>query len=242
MEELEQFLRQIKRKNLVVIAWNIIDERRDFLSKLGVPIIFTGEYYSDKPKVNYAKAWYKIYTNKLNKNCLPLKFGADVDPNRVGIGHTNKKYTISYVGDKSYGRPYVSFFNSLSGTKIVLTPPYIPENEKVKIYKNSMIVLGATSTNSKKANHVPERIFEALAYGAICLTDSKPAVEQTDRHALYFKDVNTLKSIVKLLLEDREEIKQLREAGFEYIRDKGTWASRALDFIKLAAELYKVNF
>ncbi len=232
---------QVKNKNIFVIVWNITDKRKEFLDKLGIPIIFTSEYYGERPKTPYPRVWYDLYTNKKNKNCMPLRFGADVDPKAVGRCCKNSRYIIAYVGDKSYIRRYADFFEKRNVVKIVATPPYISEAEKVAIYKNSMMILGLTSEQSKRDNHVPERIFESLAFGAICLTDSMSAVKQTEGCAIYFRNKEDLKEKIEKFKSDKKIRELLRQRSFDYIKTNGTWASRAKDFINLANKLYRIN-
>ena len=237
----EKLAEQIEGKNVFLIVWNTTDKRKEFLDKLGIPIIFTSEYYGARPKTPCQIVWYRLYTNKKNRNCMPLRFGADVDPKAVGKGCTNNRYTIAYVGDKSYIRRYADLFEKRNDVRIVATPPYISEAEKVAIYKNSMIILGLTSDQSKRDNHVPERIFESLAFGAICLTDSMPAVKQTKCCATYFRNKMDLKEMIEKFRADKKLRGSLRKKNFAYIKREGTWASRAEDFINLANKLYKIN-
>ena len=232
---------QIKGKDIVVIGWNV-DKDKAFLESLNMPIIFTGEYYDKKPVLDYQISWYKIYSNNMNKNCLPLKFAADVRPDEVGKECKNDKYSVSYIGDKTYGIEYRSLFVNDPNCKIIPTPLYIAEQEKIRIYKNSMIILGLTNKNSKMGGHVPERIFEALANGAICLTDSEPAVRQTEGCAVHFRNARELKILVDKFKKDERKRLALRRKGFEYIKRHGTWASKALDFIKMADKLYNIKF
>ena len=232
---------QIKNKDVVVIGWNAYKDKA-FLESLKIPIIFTGEYYDKKPVLDYQINWYDIYSNSINKNCLPLKFAADVRPDEVGGGCKNDKYNVSYIGDKTYGIKYRSLFVKDQNCRIIPTPPYITEQEKIEIYKNSMIILGLTNGQSKIGGHVPERIFEALANGAICLTDSEPAVRQTNGCAIYFRNTKELKILVDKFKNDYRKRLAFRKRGFEYIKKYGTWASRAMDFIKTSDKLYNIKF
>ena len=232
---------QIKDKDVVVIGWNVYKDK-DFLESLKIPIIFTGEYYDKKPVLEYQRSWYDIYSDRMNKNCLPLKFAADIRPDEIGKGCKNDKYSVSYVGDKTYGIKYRSLFVNDPDCRIIPTPPYITEQEKIEIYKNSMIILGLTNKQSKIGGHVPERIFEALANGAICLTDSEPAVRQTEGCAVRFRNTRELRILVDKFKNNERKRLALRRKGFEYIKKHGTWASRALDFIKMANKLYKIEF
>ena len=232
---------QIKNKDIVVIGWNVHKDKY-FLEGLKIPIIFTGEYYDKKPVLDYQISWYELYSDSMGKNCLPLKFAADVRPDEVGNGCKNDKYSVSYVGDKTYGIKYRSLFVNDPSCRIIPTPPYITEQEKIEVYKNSMIILGLTNKQSKMGGHVPERIFEALANGAICLTDSEPAVRQTEGCAVRFRSTRELRILVDKFKKDERKRLALRRKGFEYIKRQGTWASRALDFIKMADKLYNVKF
>jgi hypothetical protein len=233
---------QAKNNNVTIIAWGLYDKRRDSLNKLNAPVIFTGDYYDRRPDPPEQRRWYDIYSDKKIRNTIPLKFAADVDPRKVGYGCRNATYLVTYVGDKTYNPEYRAPFAGNRRCRIITTPPYITEKEKLRLYKNSKIILGITSTQSKKDGQVPERIFEALAFGGVCLTDSPPAVRITNGCALLARNVRQLKEMVDKIAENPSLRQRLREKGYSYIKKDGTWTARAKDFISLSEQLYGKRF
>lgn len=233
---------QVKGKDIAVITWDLIAPRTEFLEQLGVRVIFTGDYYDRRPPTIDQRRLYDLVNDKNAKNGMPLKFAAAVDPDKVGEGCKNNKYLISYVGDKSYGPEYRAVFADNPRCKIVPTPPYITEEEKINIYKNSMFVLGITGPHSERLGHVPERIFEALAFGAICLTDNISAVKITDGCAILIRDTSELRQTVDRLERDKKARYALRRKGFKFIAKEGNWAARAKDFIDMAKKAYGIDF
>ena len=238
---LKDLARQIKGKDIVVIAWGANPERF-ILDELNIPVIFTCNYYYGEPEARNQLVWYKFYSDRKNENAMPIRHSADVDPEMIGKDCSNKKYLVSYIGDKSYGSEYRALFAGRPDCKIIGTPPYIPEEARKYIYKNSMFVLGLSSPQNKLDKIVTERVFEALAFGAICITDNIYAVKATDGCAILAKDAKELDNIVNTLRNDTAKREAIRQNGFELIRKSGTFASRATEFIELAQKLYSVKF
>ena len=231
---------QIKDKRIVVIGW-FVQGDKDFFDKLGMKIIFTGEYFTGKPRWRQQLLWYKFYTNKKVKNVLPLRHSADVDPNRIGEHCKNDKYIASYVGDKSYIRPYMDLFQGDNKYKIVPTPPYITEGKKRAIYQNSAIIMGLNSEQNIKNKMVAERIFEAMAYGAVCLTNNPAALMVTNRCAILINKKQDFKAQIIRLSNNKRKMALLRKKGLKFIKMHGTWHIRAREVIRLSNKLYGVG-
>ncbi|MGC8621903.1 MAG: glycosyltransferase family protein [Caldisphaera sp.] len=232
---IENLARCIKNKEVTLIAW-FRHPQNEFIEDLGIPTIYTGEYFYAKPSSEKQLSWYNFY--KKNKNALPIEFAADIDPNKIGQGCKNKRYIVSYVGNKSY-KPYLyNVFLNKKNCSINPTPPYITESRRIKIYKNSLISLGFHANINIKNAIVNERVFEALAYGAICITDNKYAVKATDGLAILVHDKSELIEKIDNLKNDSETVKILRAKGFEFIQKRGTYYHRAEEFINLNSELY----
>jgi uncharacterized protein YjiS (DUF1127 family) len=222
-----------KIKNIVVICWHY-QNQRDLLDELGLNYILTGVYYYDEPYTPDAKKWYHLY--RTDEKALPIKFAAAVDPNKVGENCSNNIIKVSYVGNRLYGPEYYNLFIKDPACKIVLTPPYIPEKERIKIYKNSIISLGLQKP--VKTTIVTERIFESLAYGAICLSNHWLAEKATNGIVKFIKDKEHLIQLVENYVNNRDERLELREMGFKFIKEGHTYKHEAQKFIELANKLY----
>lgn len=233
----KRLAKQIKNKNITLLIWNLHHEK-EFIDSIGAKVIYTGEYFQSKPKLEYAKAWYNMYKNPKNKNCVPLRFAADIEPEKVGENCSNDKYFVSYVGDKSYKPELYNIFINDLNCKINPTPPYISENKKETIFRKSMMCLGLTGWRNIANNMVAERVYESLAFGAICLTNNPVAPKATNGCAIFMDNKATLKDKVSKLVSDVEMRNRIRQNGFEFTKKYGTWANRAQEFIKAAEKLY----
>lgn len=222
-----------KIKNIIVICWHY-QNHIDLLDELGLNYILAGVYYYDKPTTTEGKEWYRIY--KTNNKALPIKFAAAVDPNKVGENCYNNAIKVCYVGNRSYGTEYYGLFSKRSDCRIILTPPYIPEEKRIEIYRNSMISLGLQK--QIKTSIVTERIFESLAYGALCFSNHGLATKATNGIVKFIKNQNHLLQLVEHYINNEEERLKLREKGFKFIRDGHTYKHEAQKFIDLANKLY----
>lgn len=234
--EFLRLARQVKGKDIVIIGWNLYRSGFNLYNSINAPLIFTGEYYNGIPKRDFQLEWYRIYRDKRNRNVYPMKFAADVYPESVGNGCTNNKYLISYIGEKSYVGGYRDILSSVN-SKIVGTPPFISEPEKISLYKSSMMILGLHNKDNRDGKMIGERVFESLAFGAICLTDNKSAPKATGDCAVFTKKEDLIETIYRFRDDKRIRLK-LRKRGFEYIRKEGTWSSRAKDLIDLSNTLF----
>ncbi|MDG6923861.1 MAG: glycosyltransferase family 1 protein [Nitrososphaerota archaeon] len=231
--------RRLKEQNIVLLAWMRHSEK-EFFDRLDIPVIFTGEYHYGRPVHRRIIEWYDFYCRE--KNALPVEFAADVDPARVGANCENTKYLVSYVGNRTYGPNYYSLFRGRDNCRIVPTPPYIPEDERISIYRQSRTALGLSSEYNVVNKVVTERRFESLAYGAICLTDNIHAVEATHGCAIAIQSEEHLLGLLKQVSANKDGFMELRQQGFQFIRDHGTYAARAKSFVSLAEGLFGFSF
>jgi len=229
-----------KIKNLIVIGFRYYHpDCRKWLDDFGIKYIISGVHYYSGDTTQTGKDWMKLY--QTDKKAMPIKFAAPVDPKKVGENCCNENIKVSYVGNGSYGIEYTDIFSKEPGCKIILTPPYISEEEKVNIYKNSMISLGLQK-NLAKSTIVTERIFESLAYGALCFTNNKLAVKATNGIAVYVENPAHALGMMNYYVNNPRERLKLREKGFNFIKNGHTYKHEADKFIKLAQKLYRVRF
>jgi hypothetical protein len=224
-----------KIQNIVVICWEYHDHI-DLLDELGINYILTNyRFYSD-PASSSSKKWYQIY--KTEDKALATPFAAAVDPDKVGEDCLNRKIKVCYIGNRSYSPEYYRIFIKRQDCKIVPTPPYIPEKERMNIYRNSMISLGLQDPEHIKNGVVTERVFESLAYGALCFSDNPTAAKITNGIVKFIEDKEHLSELVEHYVNNEEERLDLREKGFEFIKTQGTYKHVAGGFIDLATKLY----
>jgi hypothetical protein len=233
-KELKDIASKTKNKDITLLAW-FRDDQNNFIDSLGIPVIYTGELYYDIPISQRHRQWQQFYNS--HKNALPIEFAADIDPSKIGEKCLNEKYTISFVGNKNYKPLWRAEFKDDPSSKIMPTPPFISEKERLNIYKNSMMSLGLHAEINIRDSIVNERVFEAAAYGEICLTDNPYAPIATNGCSIFINNPKYLRKTVKNLKNNPEERYALRRKGFEMIRKNGTYAHKAKQFIELSDKL-----
>ena len=232
LRQLGRHLRQ--RRDIVAIAW-LWHPEKPLFDSLGIPVIFTGECCYGEPKSEARRAWREF--SKTHHNALPLEFGAPVDPQRIGEGCENEAIDCSYVGSWSYREDWQQHFGADPRNRIVGTPPWIDEAERVEILRNSKIVLGLHQPANVDDCLPVERVYEAPAYGAILITDNPSAIEATDGVAQYASTLEEAKRLTEHYLQDEDERRKLRARGLDWAWRRGTYAHRAADFIALREEI-----
>ena len=228
-----------KKKDIIVIHW--ISCLQYWLEKFSMPYLASGEHYRiEIPKNSYLWEWYNFY--KTDRRAIPYPLSASVFPGDVGKDCQNEQYDVCYVGNKNYQPDYQALFIGNPRARIVGTPPYIAEEERMRVYKNSKIALGLSYWESIATGMVTDRIVEALAYGAICLSNNPYAPGATDGCAIYVRNKEELLERFNYFVNNTNERHALREKGFAFIREKGTSYHRAAEFIERAKELYQPKF
>jgi len=226
-----------EKKNTLVIAW-LPYGYVGMLEEMGMHYIASNVYFHEEPANEKGKEWWRAYAG--NKKLLPISFAAAVDPAKVGEGCTNDRIKVSYVGNRSYCPEYYEMFMGKDGYKIVPTPPYIPEEERLRIYRESMITLGLQKP--VQTTMVTERVYESLAYGALCFSNKELPERATGGIAKYIRGKEHLAQMVEHYVSDKRERAELRERGFEFIRNGHTYKHEADKFLERAKELYGFGF
>ena len=223
------------RPGTMALAWRWHEEK-PLLDELGIPVIFTGECCWGEPKSPGRREWREF--SKRHHNALPIEFGAPVDPQRVGEGCENEAIDCSFVGFFGYEPDWQAYFRADPRNRIVGTPPYIGEPERLNILRNSKIVLGLHQPENV-ADCLPiERVYDALAFGAVLITDNPWAVDATEGIGQYAETLEDARRLAAHYLDNESERRELRSRGLEFARRRGTYAHRAADFIALREELY----
>ena len=138
-----------------------------------------------------------------------------VDPERIGEGCENEAIDCSYVGYFGYEPDWQAHFRADPRNRIVGTPPYIDEAERLDILRNSKIVLGLHQPENV-ADCLPiERVYDALAFGAVLITDNPWAVDATEGIAQYAETLEDAKRVAAHYLSNEGERRELRSRGLE---------------------------
>ncbi len=222
------------RPETILLAWRGY-ELKSLREDPGIRVIFAGECCWGEPKSAGRRGWREF--SKRHPNALPIEFGAPVDPQHVGEGCENEAIDCSYVGYQGYEPDWQAHFRRDPRNRIVGTPPYIDEAERRDILRNSKIVLGLHQPENV-ADCLPiERVYDALAFGAVLITDNPWAVDATEGIGQYAETLDDARRLADHYLSHDAERRELRSRGLEFARRRGTYAHRAADFIALREEL-----
>lgn len=99
---------------------------------------------------------------------------------------------------------------------------YLTYETRREMHLSSHFALGFHSDSSIELESVSQRVFEGLAYGCIVLTDSDPAVSQTEGIAVRVYSKEHLIETMKKFLENPEEMERRRQLGYEFVKRRGT--------------------
>lgn len=205
----------------------------DLLYKQAPSAKYYGWYWF-KHDVSRLPNFVHIYENFLNTqrdpriryyvtipNSKPLLLRADEDPNDIGKMVRNVKMDYCYMG-APYCREYVPSAPFQGVYHVGGWEQYLNYAQRRELYLSSMFALGFQSTENIHNEHVSQRIYEGMAYGCIVLTNSKPAVIQTNGVAVWFKTKEELESLMRYYKENPEVLKKKQDEGYEFVRKYGT--------------------
>jgi spore maturation protein CgeB len=91
-----------------------------------------------------------------------------------------------------------------------------------KVYLSSKIAFGFHHDNNILNSHVTQRVFEALCYGCVVLSDNSAATDITDGIVVYVKDKRDFIEKYIYYLSNPEECEKKRIAGYEWAKKFGT--------------------
>ena len=138
--------------------------------------IITGEHFHSKPQLSdHVKCW--DLQQKID-NYEPLTFAAKIHPDEVTMSdRLADKYDCCFIGNSYYTRQLQTIPNSFVYDYNQHNGKFLDEQERIDVYKSSILSAGFHHMNNVANNVVVERVFEALSYGCIVVTDS-PAAEK----------------------------------------------------------------
>lgn len=205
----------------------------ELLYKQAPNAIYLGWYWHGRD-VSTLKNFTHIYENYKNierdgrirflskiPNSIPLLLRADEDPKDIG------SYKRIVTRDYCYmGCPYCQEFIPTSPFTGIYHyggwKKYLSYNERRDIYLSSTFALGFQSQSNIDNEHVSQRIYEGMAYGCVVLTNSQPAVDQTNGVPILFTSKHDLEEKMHYYLDHPEELKKKQEDGYEFVRKYGT--------------------
>jgi len=109
----------------------------------------------------------------------------------------------------------------------------LPLHELARAYASAHVVLGSTIDAQSQYHMINNRIFEALACGALVVTKHAEELAALKCEALLLTDdTRTLHTYMQqLALWSAEEVERRRQAGRDCVLSKHTWGHRAVQII-----------
>lgn len=166
-----------------------------------------------------------VQCNKLNllkNNYVPLLLRANEHPNKIGTYEKNIIYDYCYIG-WPYNDEWMPLAN-FQGVYYAINDhtKYLSYNDRKNIYLQSLFALGFQSLENMQNSHVSQRIYEALAYGCVCFSNSKAAVVATQGIVVYVSDKEDLLEKMQIYKCSEKLIKKKQMEGYEFIKKYGT--------------------
>jgi hypothetical protein len=198
--------------------------------------ILTGEHFRRPPQVKEHIERWNVQSNL--SNYVPMTFAASILPENIGRYGRNEILHASFVG-----HPYqIDWCRNLvaSNDKVLVqyTPPFISEENRLRIYLSSVVSLGFHSENNSKNSVIVERVFEGLALGNVVISDNPACEEFTDGNVKHVSSLEEVKHQIERVWSDPVERKQRQESGMAWCREKGTYVNVSKAFIEKSRELW----
>jgi spore maturation protein CgeB len=213
-----------KLKNVTFIFWLTIPEYCDNL--LNNKILMLIKFY-EKPPETYPHAVKEYEIQQNDPRCVTLYFGANVKPEDVEIKTDLENYVFdcNYVGD-NYNESWTPYIQSNLKTFIRYTTrsgSFIPEEVRIDSFKKSLCSLGWQHEINKDCFLITERIFEALSYGCLLITDSKHIEREIEGGCVYVESKEDCVEKIRYYKNNIDEAREIINKGYEYIKQKGSY-------------------
>jgi len=156
-------------------------------------------------------------------NTCPLLLRANEPVENIGKLERVEEYDYCFMGGKmcTWLLPHGNEFRgSYHGTHNITE--YLSYDHRREIYLKTRFALGFQTNDNITNGHVSQRIFEGMAYGCVVLSNSMPAVEQTEGIVEYVCSHEQVEEKMRYFLQHPEERRQKQERGYEFVRKTGT--------------------
>lgn len=235
LENSQRAFEKLSKLHCVFILWfyhNVIE-------KLQMPEkwILTGEHFRRPPKVHEHLACWEL--QQLIPNYVPMTFATAILPENIGMYPRDEILKASFVG-----APYqVDWCRELTNkdSKILVryTPPFISEEDRLRIYLASVVSLGFHSPNNSANSVIVERVFEGLALGNVVISDNPACEEFTDGNVKHVNKIEDVKDEIEKCWIDPVYRKARQSSGMKWCKDNGTYVNVSRSFINKINELWE---
>lgn len=193
--------------------------------------IYLGWYWHEKD-IRLLKNFIYIYENALvpddrvrkvaHRIHCPLPLRASEHPDKVGTYKKMNVWDYCYIGPWAYNRElrpsrFRGFVHDNYGVE-----NFLDYETRKHAYLMSTCALAFQSDWNSQMKHVSQRVYEALAYGCVVLSNSPAAVEQTDGIVVLVTSKEDVESKIEYYLAHPEEVEQKRQAAYEFTKRCGT--------------------
>lgn len=195
------------------------------------------EYKYEPENIEYKNLYLQFIELTEQNKFIPYCFSSYIDPlsNYKEKNAIKKEIDVLYIGNhyeletlSVIKKQNFNHFIHLSwGGVDAITGDIFEE-----YYRKSKIVLGLMCPLNNASHTVTERIWEALSFGCLVLTNSKTAEKITDGVVVYYKDVDDLLEKIKFYLENEEERLKKIEKGYDIFISERNYKKNAKQFIE----------
>ena len=152
----------------------------------------------------------------------PCPLRVPEDPSRVGTYSKPIQYDYCSIGPWAYARDmrptkFAGYVHDNYGIE-----NFLDSEARKQLYLASNLALAFQSKENIAAQHVSQRVYEALAYGCVTFSNSPAASEQTDGIVIYASSKEDLEAKMDYYLRHPEECDKKRQEGYEFVRKFGT--------------------
>jgi nucleoside-diphosphate-sugar epimerase len=199
--------------------------------------IITGEHFHSMPKLDdHIKCWE---LQQRVDNYEPLTFAAKIHPDEVTMkDRLDDKYDCCFIGNSYYTQELQTIPNSFVYDYNQHGGQFLDEQTRIDVYKSSIISAGFHHNNNVANSVVVERVFEAMSYGCIVVTDNPAAEKLTNGIVKQVSSTEQIKALIKLYKNNPELRRKKQEEGYEWIRRYGTYKTVSARFIQKIKKLF----
>jgi hypothetical protein len=201
--------------NAVYILWFYFDHIQALPFKR---YILTSEYWHHPPTIQPHLRWYNMLPSL--PNYVPLLLRANEDPAKIGT------YPRTVTRDGCFmGTPYKAEWATALPNVLyhnINRSGLLPYSARRDIYLSSKIAFGFHADDNIANSHVTQRVFEALCYGCVVLSDNPAAAEITGGIVEYISNKEEFLAKYAYYLAHPEECRRKELAGYEWAKLFGT--------------------
>lgn len=234
-QEQFDFMSIVSRIGVIPICWFWQDQAHILDELFNTRWLLTGEHLRAQFVLPSHEKFVKIARSR--DNFIPITFAAGIAPSRIGKIERQNKFNASFVGHRYQKQLNRHLRLTIPKTKIVYTPPFIDELDRLDIFTSSHVVLGWHSKENVRNGNVVERVFEGIAYGSVVVTDNPYGLEATDGNVLFADNFEDAKMQIQRVIRDDRLREKIQSKGLFWAKEFGTYDAVARSFILKAENL-----